>query len=189
MPYDFTLTVSSNGTVPLDLAPGNYYEFVLQGVASNCTGTLSGSFAVVAEVVLFLLMPRLLSRFALRTILLASLLLTALRWLLIGFLVDNLPVLLFAQCLHAASFASHHAAAIEIVRRLFSAHPGQGMAIYSGFSYGAGAAGGAILSGVFWTVSPLATFVAAALIALLAAVLVWRFVSAERLGDERAICY
>ena len=119
---------------------------------------------------------------------LVSLLLAAVRWLLIAWLVDYLPVLLFAQCLHAASFASHHAVAIEIVRRLFREHPGQGMAMYSGFSYGAGAAGGALLSGVFWTISPLATFIGAALVALASAGLVWRFVSSERLGDARAIC-
>ncbi len=176
----------------LQLSHGPYYTFFsvyleAHGYARAQTGLL-WSFAVVAEVVLFLLMPQLLSRFALRTILLVSLLLAALRWLLIGWLVDYLPVLLFAQCLHAASFASYHAAAIEIVRRLFPAHPGQGMALYSGFSYGAGAAGGAFVSGVFWAISPLATFVGAALLALFAAVLVWYFVSSEMLGDKRAIC-
>ncbi|HET8711806.1 MAG TPA: MFS transporter [Spongiibacteraceae bacterium] len=176
----------------LQLSHGPYYTFFsvyleAHGYARAQTGLL-WSFAVVAEVVIFLFMPQLLSRFALRSILLVSLLLAALRWLLIALLVDYLPVLLFAQCLHAASFASHHAAAIEIVRRLFRTHPGQGMALYSGISYGAGAAGGAILSGIFWSVSPRATFIAAALVALVAVFLVRRFVSSERLGDTHAIC-
>ncbi len=176
----------------LQLSHGPYYTFFsvyleAHGYARAQTGLL-WSFAVVAEVVMFLCMPQLLSRFALRSILLVSLLLAALRWLLIALLVDYLPVLLFAQCLHAASFASYHAAAIEIVRRLFSAHPGQGMAMYSGFSYGAGAAGGAMLSGFFWSMSPNATFIGAMLIALLAAALVWCFVDSEKLGDQRVIC-
>lgn len=176
----------------LQLSHGPYYTFFSvflesHGYARTQTGLL-WSFAVVAEVVLFLFMPKLLSRFALRSILLVSLLLAAVRWLFIALFVDYLPALLFAQCLHAASFASHHAAAIEVVRRLFRTHPGQGMAMYSGFSYGAGAAAGALLSGVFWTISPIGTFIAAILIALMAAALVWRFVSAEMLGDERAIC-
>lgn len=176
----------------LQLSHGPYYTFFsvyleTHGYARAQTGLL-WSFAVVAEVVIFLFMPRLLSRFPLRSILIVSLLLAVVRWLLIALLADYLPVLLFAQCLHAASFASHHAAAIEIVRRLFSTHPGQGMAMYSGFSYGAGAAGGALLSGVFWTISPVATFIGAAFVALIALGLVWRFVSAERLGDVQSIC-
>jgi PPP family 3-phenylpropionic acid transporter len=175
----------------LQLSHGPYYTFFsvyleAHGYARAQTGLL-WSFAVAAEVIIFLCMPQLLSRFNLRSILLASLLLAALRWLLIAWLVDCLPALLFAQCLHAASFASHHAAAIEIVRRLFRSHPGQGMAMYSGFSYGAGAAGGAILSGMFWSLSPRATFIGAALIALAAASLIWRFVGAERLSDTRSI--
>lgn len=176
----------------LQLSHGPYYTFFsvyleAHGYARGQTGLL-WSFAVVAEVVLFLFMPKLLAQFALRSILLVSLLLAALRWVLIALFVDSLPVLLFAQCLHAASFASHHATAIEIVRRLFRTHPGQGMAMYSGFSYGAGAAAGALLSGLFWSYSPVGTFIAAIVVALLAAALVWRFVTAEMLGDERAIC-
>lgn len=176
----------------LQLSHGPYYTFFSvylesHGYARGQTGLL-WSFAVVAEVVVFLCMPQLLSRFALRSILLVSLLLAALRWLLIALFVDYLPVLLFAQCLHAASFASHHAVAIEIVRRLFHTHPGQGMAMYSGFSYGAGAAAGALLSGVFWSISPSGTFIGAVFVALIAAVLIWRFVNTETLGDERVIC-
>ncbi|HEY3699787.1 MAG TPA: MFS transporter [Spongiibacteraceae bacterium] len=176
----------------LQMAHGPYYTFFSvylenHGYARGQTGLL-WSLGVMAEVIIFALMPQLLKRFALRAILLASLSLAALRWLLIAFCVDYLPVLLFAQCLHAATFASHHAAAIEIIRRLFRTHPGQGMALYSGLSYGAGAACGAILSGIWWTISPVATFVGAALVALLAVALVWRFVSSEMLGDDRVIC-
>lgn len=176
----------------LQLSHGPYYTFFSvylesHGYARSQTGLL-WSFAVVAEVVVFLFMPKLLSCFALRSILLVSLLLTVLRWLLVALLADYLPALLFAQCLHAASFASHHAAAIEIVRRLFRTHPGQGMAMYSGFSYGAGAAAGALLSGLFWSISPLGTFIGAAVAALIAVALVWRFVDAQMLGDQRTIC-
>lgn len=176
----------------LQMAHGPYYTFFSvylenHGYARSQTGLL-WSLGVMAEVIIFALMPQLLKRFALRDILLASLSLAALRWLLIAFFVDYLPILLFAQCLHAATFASHHATAIEIIRRLFRTHPGQGMALYSGLSYGAGAACGAVLSGIWWTISPVATFVGAALVALLAVALVWRFVSSETLGDDRVIC-
>lgn len=45
---DIWLTVPSNGTVEVDLAAG-YYEWVLQGVASNCSGSTYGSFTVAAD--------------------------------------------------------------------------------------------------------------------------------------------
>lgn len=166
----------------LQVAHGPYYTFFsvyldAHGYARGQTGLL-WSLGVLVEVALFAVMPRLMGRYSLRLILLASLLLAALRWLLIAFFVDYLPLLLFAQCLHAATFASHHAAAIEMVRRLFAQHQGQGMGMYSGFSYGAGAACGAVLSGLIWTISPTATFAAAALVACAAAALVWRYVPA-----------
>ena len=137
----------------LQFSHGPYYTFLsvyleMHGYSRGQTGLL-WSLGVVAEVVLFLVMHRLLARFTLRQILLASLALTALRWLLIGAWVDVLPLLIFAQCLHAASFASYHAAAVELVRTLFAGgNEGQGMALYSGISYGAGAASGALVSGL-----------------------------------------
>lgn len=164
----------------LQFSHGPYYTFLsvyleMNGYSRGQSGLL-WSLGVVAEVVLFLVMHRLLARFSLRHILLASLALTALRWLLIGAWVEVLPLLIFAQCLHAASFASYHAAAVELVRRLFTGgREGQGMALYSGISYGAGAASGALVSGLLWAVDPVAAFMAAALAAALAVVIGWRW--------------
>jgi PPP family 3-phenylpropionic acid transporter len=172
----------------LQFSHGPYYTFLslyleLHGYSRGETGLL-WSLGVVAEVVLFLMMHWLLARFSLRQILLASLALTALRWLLIGAWVDVLPLLLIAQCLHAASFASYHAAAVELVRRLFAGgHEGQGMALYSGISYGAGAATGALASGLLWSVNPVAAFALATLAALLAVAVGWRWI---RLAPEPA---
>lgn len=75
---------------------------------------------MVAEVVLFWFMHRLLPNWGLRSMLLVSLAATTVRWLLLAGFPQFLPVMLFAQCLHAFSFAGFHAAAIETVRRLFS---------------------------------------------------------------------
>jgi MFS family permease len=61
---------------------------------------------VVAEVLMFMAMSRILARFSLRRVLLASFLLAALRWLLLGSLAEFLWLLLFAQVLHAATFGS-----------------------------------------------------------------------------------
>jgi PPP family 3-phenylpropionic acid transporter len=75
-----------------------------------------------------------------------------------------LPALIIAQCLHAASFGSFHVAGVELVRRHFGlAHQGQGQALYSAFSFGAGGALGALASGVLWEVDERLGFVLAAL--------------------------
>jgi PPP family 3-phenylpropionic acid transporter len=157
---------------------GPYYTFFsvyLESHQYSRTQTgLLWSLGVIAEVAVFLLMHRLLQCYTLRAIVLTSLALTVLRWVLIAFYVESLPILIFAQTLHAASFASQHSCAVEMVRRLFAGgHEGQGMALYSGLCYGGGAALGAVLSGLVWNRYPTATFVAASAVALLAWVIAW----------------
>jgi PPP family 3-phenylpropionic acid transporter len=164
----------------LQFSHGPYYTFFSlflegHGYSRGEIGLL-WSLGVLAEVGLFLVMHRLLMRFGTAPILLASLALAVLRWLLIGWCVDSLPLLLFAQCLHAATFASYHACAVDTVRRLFAGgHEGQGMALYSGLSYGGGGAAGAVVSGMLWSWSPPFTFTLAAFAALVALVVAWRW--------------
>jgi PPP family 3-phenylpropionic acid transporter len=109
---------------------------------------------VVAEIGVFLLMHRWLPRFGARRLLLASLALTTLRWLLIGWFVGSLPVLVFAQTLHAASFGIYHAVAITLIHKFFTGrHQGRGQALYSSLSYGAGGAVGSLYAGYLWEAS------------------------------------
>jgi MFS transporter, PPP family, 3-phenylpropionic acid transporter len=162
----------------MQLGHGPYYTFFSVYLENHHysrahTGLL-WSVGVVAEVVLFMNMHRLYNRYSLRFILLASLGLAALRWLVIAVCVDSLPMLLIAQCLHAATFASYHAVAIELVRRLFAGGlEGRGMALYSGVCWGGGAALGAVGSGFLWSVSEPLTFLAAAVASLLAFAIAW----------------
>lgn len=165
----------------LQIAHGPYYTFFslyLEGLQYN--RTLIGqlwALGVVAEVLLFLGMHRILPRFGVRRIMLWSLGLAALRWLMIGFGATSLPVLLLAQCLHAASFGAFHAVSIELIRRSFPVGlAGQGQAIYSGISFGAGGAAGAVISGYLWDYDPQLTFVIASVASGLACLLAWRFI-------------
>ncbi|MBM7423769.1 MFS transporter [Spongiibacter marinus] len=163
----------------LQFSHGPYYTFFsihleAQGYSKSATGML-WSLGVFAEMLLFMGMHRLLERFSLRQILIASLALTALRWWLIAEFVESVAILVFAQCLHAASFGSAHAAAVETIRRFFTAHHGQGMALYSGLSFGAGGALGAVLSGYAWDISPAQCFWVASGAAALAAIIAWRY--------------
>ena len=164
----------------MQLSHGPYYTFytiylVDLGIARSITGVL-WALGVLAEVGVFLVMHHLIRRFTLSTIIITSLLLAALRWILIGTLADLLPVLLFAQLLHAASFGSFHAACITWVHRTFTGgHAGQGQAFYSSLGFGAGWAVGASLAGIFWDELGAVTYLLATGVALFAAGLAFVF--------------
>ncbi|MDG9757472.1 MFS transporter [Pseudomonas sp. o96-267] len=169
----------------MQLSNGPYYTFLtlhLEGVGySRGAIGLFWALGVVAEILLFLVMARLLQRYSLRTVLLASFLITAVRWLLLGNLAQYLPVLLLAQCMHAATFGAFHAACIHFVQRSFAdRQQGQAQALYVSLA-GIGGALGALYAGYSWkSLGPAWTFAIASLVALLAA-----FIIATRLPPER----
>ncbi len=173
----------------MQVGHGPYYAFFsiyLQehGINPMMTGVL-WALGVGAEVVLFMFMHRILPRFGVANILMASLALAAVRWLMIGFGVDSWPVLLIAQLLHAATFGSFHAAAIEYVRQRFDGgYQGQGQAMYSAVSFGAGGAVGAAASGLLWDSNPIWAFVMASAASVAAFVLAWLFLKhMERVSE------
>ena len=156
-----------------------FYSIYLQdfGYTKGTIGLLWG-LGVLAEVLLFLFMYRLLKHLNANRILVISLLLAALRWLLIGYFPDFLWVLLFAQLLHAATFGSFHAAAIHLVQHYFKGrHKGRGQALYASMSFGAGGAVGSLSSGFMWQHwGPALTYTMAAAVALLGALVAWRYI-------------
>ena len=161
----------------MQVSHGPYYTFFTihleaLGYGRGTIGLL-WALGVVAEILIFLVMARLLARFSLRQVLAASFLLAALRWLLLGTQADHLGVLLIAQLMHAATFGSFHAAAIHFVQRSFGhRQQGQGQALYATLA-GVGGALGALYSGYSWaSLGPLWTFAIASLSALCAAVII-----------------
>nr|WP_306458251.1 MFS transporter [Pseudomonas viridiflava] len=159
------------------LSHGPYYTFLTLhlealGYSRSLIGVL-WSVGVVAEVLMFMVMSRVLQRFSVRQVLLASFLLAAVRWLLLGAFAEHLLVLLVAQVMHAATFGSFHAAAIHFVQRSFGPRQqGQGQALYAALS-GVGGAFGALYSGYSWTaLGPFWTFAIASLAALAAAIMI-----------------
>jgi MFS transporter, PPP family, 3-phenylpropionic acid transporter len=157
----------------LQVAHGIYYSFYSlyledAGYLRSQVGWF-WSLSVVAEIVLFVGMRRLLSNWSLWHLFIVSLLLTAGRWIVIAFCDGSLPLLIFAQCLHAFSFGACHAIAIEYLRRFFkSGHRGRGQAIYTSVSFGAGGAAGALLGGLLWDFSGPLVFLVAAIVSLIA---------------------
>ena len=86
-------------------------------------------------------------------------------------------VLLFAQLFHAFSFGVFHAVSISLVHRFFTGkYQGRGQALYASLSFGAGGAAGSLISGLLWDqIEHAWLFSLAAAVALLAFVIVWRF--------------
>lgn len=175
----------------MQFSHGPYYTFLtLHLEALGYSRSLIGllwALGVIAEILLFLVMAKVLSRFTLKQLLITSLLLAALRWLLLGALAEHLTALLFAQLLHAATFGCFHVAAIHFIQRSFNDRlQGQGQALYATVS-GMGGALGALYSGYSWnTLGAFWTFALGGMAALLAAIVLMRFLPAagakNRLG-------
>jgi MFS transporter, PPP family, 3-phenylpropionic acid transporter len=139
----------------LQIAHGPYYVFfsiyLNELHYSATTIGLLWALGVFSEVILFLFMRRLLARFSLRQMLLVSISLSIIRWLFIAWGAKQLDLLIFAQLLHAATFAATHAVAIHLVHQYFGAqHQGKGQALYSSLSFGLGGMVGSFYSGYLW---------------------------------------
>ncbi|MCK5395213.1 MAG: MFS transporter [Gammaproteobacteria bacterium] len=161
---------------------GPYYTFYTiyleeQGYSSHMIGVL-WAVGVLAEVIIFLLMHRLLPMFGARKLLIVTLLLTTLRWLIIGFFVDDLSMLFLAQLIHAFSFGVFHAVGISLVHDYFTgSHQGRGQALYASTSYGAGVAVGSLVSGLVWDKwGADVLFVFASCCTVVALGIVWKFI-------------
>jgi MFS transporter, PPP family, 3-phenylpropionic acid transporter len=127
----------------------NFYSIYLaqHGYSKKVIGLL-WSLGVICEIVIFMLMPKIMARFSLKKIMLISLGLAVLRFSLIGLAVDNLTLLLLAQCLHAFTFGSFHAASVEVITQFFNGrHQARGQAIYNSVAYGVGGTIGGLAGG------------------------------------------
>ena len=165
----------------MQMSHGPYYTFYSiylkqYAYSSNVLGWL-WALGVIAEIILFMFMHRLMPGFGPRKLMMLALFLTSLRWLLIGYFVETLWIVIVAQCLHAASFGLYHAVAIELFHRNFKGKlQGRGQALYSAISFGAGGAVGTLISGAYWDeYSASVIFSAAALASFIAFLIVLWF--------------
>jgi PPP family 3-phenylpropionic acid transporter len=130
-----------------------------------------------AEIVVFVFLPQLMRRYTLRWLLILSFACVALRFLLIGWAVDVVVLLVFAILLHAATFGVFHAASLAAVHRIFSGRlEARGQALYSSLTYGVGGAAGTLIAGWTWeSFGPGPTFTVSALVGVIGAILVaWK---------------
>ncbi len=158
---------------------GPYYTFFSiyleeHNYSNSFIGT-AWALGVLAEVIIYVFIHRVISRFGLRKLMIMTLILATIRWLLIACFVENVFILLIAQCLHAATFGVYHAVAIQYIHREFKGvHQGRGQALYSSISFGAGLALGSLISGYLWdSVGSMHTFLFAAALSAIGIIIAW----------------
>jgi PPP family 3-phenylpropionic acid transporter len=139
----------------MSVAHGPYYTFysiylVEHGYPKSAVGGL-WALGVICEIGVFFLMPWLVRRFGYTRILLASFGAAIVRFMLIGWGVDLLTLLIIAQMLHAATFGAYHAASMGLVHEFFRGrHQSRGQALFGSLTYGAGGMLGGLASGPVW---------------------------------------
>lgn len=118
----------------------NFYSIYLTQL--NYSKSIIGmlwAIGVICEIMMFIAMPNIMRVLKLKSILLITMVLAVLRFSIIGWSGDSLGWLIFAQTLHAATFGSFHATAIEIIDKFFRGeHQSRGQTIYNSVTYGVG---------------------------------------------------
>jgi PPP family 3-phenylpropionic acid transporter len=156
---------------------GIYVFFSLYLDALGYSKTMIGvlwAVSVAAEIVWFFTQSRWLPAFSLSTWMFICSVAMVLRMVLTTWAADLLWALLFAQILHALTFATHHTACIALLSHHFPGRlRGRGQALYASIGYGVtgvlGALCGAALSDVYGLSSVYACSIATALLACVCA--------------------
>ena len=105
---------------------------------------------VFAEVIFFYFQSKVLSRLEAEVVLQASFGVGVVRFALIA-LYPITPVLIFAQILHAGTFAAHHSAGTKLLQRwLTGPLQARGQALLATISYGLGGTLGGLCAGWIW---------------------------------------
>ena len=166
----------------VQMSHGPYYAFfsiyATDHDYSNTSIGLLWGLGVIAEVIVFLFMPKLIKYFGLKKLLLFSLISGSLRWFIIAYFIDIQWLITLNQLLHASTFGIYHIVVISLIHHYFKGkNQGMGQALYSSISFGVGGALGSLISGYLWIgLGSELTYVFAAIISLLAFVLSFMFI-------------
>lgn len=134
---------------------GPFYAFYTiflreNGHATDMIGEL-WAIGVVAEIVIFLFIHRMIPFFGARKLMLLALGAAVLRWWMTGAFADSLVMLAISQLLHAGTFGIFHAVAMKLIHSFFPGkYQGRGQALYTAICMGAGVALGNYFSGLLW---------------------------------------
>ena len=151
-----------------------YSNFLSQAGFSTSQIGFLWSVGVIAEIIMFAYASLFLKRWSWRSLVAVCLILTGLRWVIVGLFPSIFFAHFFAQSIHAFSFGLFHIIAMRVIFQNFSAgQQGRGQALYSTM-WGLGVALGSILAGHYWDiVSGEWIFIFAGLSALLGLCFIW----------------
>jgi len=149
-------------------------HLVEAGYSKKAVGWL-WALGVLAEIALFLWLPRLMRAYSLNQILRLSFGCAFLRFLLIAWGIGSIPTMVLAQLMHAITFGAYHAAGVAAMHQIFRGrNQARGQALYTSLGYGLGGTLGTLGAGYAWeSWGPQWTFTFAAVAALLALLVVW----------------
>jgi len=153
--FDVSFMVFFVGGILLQMSFAPFYGFFALFLRDlsypGFTVGLLVSLGVIAEVVAFIYMGTLFKYFALKTLLVFSLAITALRWFLVPQVGDSIYLLACTQLIHAASFAVYHSGSMRFLSIHFTKEQqGRAQGVYLGGVYGIGGAVGAYVTGLLW---------------------------------------
>lgn len=165
----------------MQVSNGPYNAFysihlVEAGYSKKAVGWL-WALGVMAEIGLFMWLPRLMRAYSLNQILLFSFGCAFVRFLLIAWGVGSTPIMMAAQLMHAITFGAYHAAGVAAMHQIFRGrNQARGQALYTSLGYGLGGTLGTLGAGYAWEGwGPQWTFTYAAVAALLAFLVVsWK---------------
>ncbi|WP_180075067.1 MULTISPECIES: MFS transporter [unclassified Acinetobacter] len=140
-----------------------YSNYLSQAGFSTSQIGLLWSVGVIAEIIMFAYATFFLTRWSWRHLVTLCLLMTGLRWFIVGVFPASFTAQFFAQTIHAFSFGLFHMIAMRVIFQNFSAgQQGRGQALYSTM-WGIGVASGSILAGYYWDqIGGTSIFIAAA---------------------------
>lgn len=139
----------------MQLSHGAFYVFLSLHLDRNgySAQAIGGFWAVgvVAEIGMFLLVPRVMRRFSPRAIMAVCFAVGAVRWVVTAMLPQSAVAITLAQLGHAFTFAAFHSASIQAISQFFPGRSGvHGQGLLYGFSSGLGGVLGALLAGALW---------------------------------------
>ena len=156
------------GFMLMQVSFGAFYNFftiyeTAHGISMQTTIYL-WSFGVLIEIVMLYFQGKLLHGDLLKLLQFTTAA-TVIRWILVFLFPAALPVLFFAQALHALSFALFHSASISYLYHLYR-NRSLAQQLFSGISYGLGGLIGASLAGYIYQYFPDSLFLSSAILAL-----------------------
>ena len=172
--------------VMMQMSFGSFYNFFTiyetdHGISLDMTIYL-WSFGVIIEMFMLFFQGRLMQK-NLLFILEITTMSAVLRWFLVFAFPQNLPILFFAQSLHAVSFALYHTASVGYLFGLYK-HKSLAQQLYYGVGYGFGGLSGAMIAGYIYEYYPKYLFLSSSLIALIALYLLKEWHSRSTLRGE-----